>query len=133
MTIDAQALAGRALDALQANGASGDVFIERRTNLSLRVREGALEGITRAEIRGVAVRAMKNGRLGFVHTADATDSGVSTAAERAAALSNAASTRDDLLLAPAGGPVMEATRARISASSTRPWTIDPWRRRRPGS
>jgi len=89
---------------LADEGATGDVYIEHRQDLELRARDGALEGLSRAEVRGLAVRAMKGGRLGFVHTTELDEEGVAAAARRACALSSSASERDDLVLAEVKAP-----------------------------
>jgi PmbA protein len=93
-----------ALSALRAEGAEGDAFLENRRTLDLRVRDGKQDSITRSELRGLAVRAMMNGRLGFCHTGKATPSGAAEAARQACELARAASPRDDLVLAGPAGP-----------------------------
>jgi PmbA protein len=90
----------RVRHALRSEGAEGDVYIEHRKELELRVREGKLEGLTRSEVRGLAVRAIKDGRLGFVHSTELNEDGGAAAAARAIVLSRSGSNRDDLVLAP---------------------------------
>jgi PmbA protein len=93
-----------ALDVLRAAGAEGDAFLEQRKSLHLGVREGKLEDISRAEVIGLGLRAIKDGRLGFVYTTALDADGVSKAAQKAVSLSAAASPREDLLLADPAGP-----------------------------
>ena len=94
-----------ALDVLRSSGAQGDAFLEHRRSLHLNVREGRLEEISRAEVIGLGLRAIKDGRLGFVHTTALDPDGVTRAAQKAVSLSTAASPREDLLLADAAaGP-----------------------------
>ena len=93
-----------ALDVLRSSGATGDAFLEHRRSLRLSVREGRLEEISRAEVIGLGLRAIKDGRLGFVHTTALDPDGVSKAARKAISLSTAASPREDLLLADEAGP-----------------------------
>jgi len=88
-----------AMTELRAGGAEGDAFMEERRTLDLSIRDGQITDLARAEVRGLAVRAMKNGRLGFTHTTALTLEGAAAAAKRATALSDAASPREDLLLA----------------------------------
>jgi PmbA protein len=102
-----RALIDRVRGTLREEGAEGDVYIEHRKELELRVREGKLEGLTRSEVRGLAVRAFKDGRLGFVHSTELTDEGAATATRRACGLSRSGSTREDLVLAPGRAPGVE--------------------------
>lgn len=101
---DPQATLNAALSVLRAQGAQGDAFLESRRTLDLRVRDGKQDSITRSEVRGLAVRAMMNGQLGFCHTGKATPSGAAEAARQACDLARAASPRDDLVLAEPAGP-----------------------------
>ena len=101
---DPQATLDAALSVLRGRGAEGDAFLENRRTLDLRVRDGRQDSITRSEVRGLAVRAMMGGRLGFCHTGKATPSGASEAARQACDLARAASPRDDLVLAEPAGP-----------------------------
>lgn len=96
-------LCDRVLGVLRDEGAEGDAFIERRRTLRLHVREGKIDEVTRAEVRGLAIRAMREGKLGFVHTSKLDPDGVAEAAKKACELARSASARDDLTLAdPAG-------------------------------
>jgi PmbA protein len=101
---DPQATLEAALSVLRAQGAEGDAFLENRRTLDLRVRDGQQDSITRSEVRGLAVRAMMGGRLGFCHTAKATPTGAAEAAGQACDLARAASPRDNLVLAEPAGP-----------------------------
>jgi PmbA protein len=92
------------LEVLRAGGAEGDAWLEERRSLELRVREGRLEDVLRADVRGLAVRAMREGKLGFVHTSTVDADGARRAAERALELGRAAGTRDDLELPAPAGP-----------------------------
>jgi PmbA protein len=101
---DPRAILDAALSVLRAQGAQGDAYLENRRTLDLRVRDGKQDSITRSEIRGLAVRAMMGGRLGFCHTGKADLSGAVEAARQACDLARAASPRDDLVLAEPAGP-----------------------------
>ncbi len=93
-----------ALSVLRAQGAQGDAYLENRRALDFRVRDGKQDSITRSEVRGLAVRAMMDGRLGFCHTGKADLGGAAEAARQACELARAASPRDDLVLAEPSGP-----------------------------
>lgn len=101
---DPRASLDAALSALRAQGAEGDVYLETRRTLDFRVRDGRQESLNRSEIRGLAVRAMMGGRLGFCHTGKADPAGAAEAARQACDLARAASPRDDLALADPAGP-----------------------------
>jgi PmbA protein len=102
--MDEQSLLGRVLDVLRAGGAEGDVYLEDRSSLEISVRDGRLEQISRAGVRGLAIRAMHEGRLGFVHTSAADESNVGSAAEKALDLARSANQRDDLMIPDPTGP-----------------------------
>jgi PmbA protein len=104
MAVDANvpALLEAALGALRAAGAEGDAYLEERRTLRLRVREQKLDEIAQAESLGVGIRAIRDGRLGFVHTSAASPEAVARAAASAVDLARAATVRDDLLLAEPG-------------------------------
>lgn len=99
-----QSLLDLVLDVLRKSGAEGDAYLEERRSLNLSVRDGKKEQISQATVRGLAVRAMHEGRLGFVHTSAVNEDGVRDAAEKAIALAQAASERDDLMIAEPAGP-----------------------------
>ena len=101
---DARALLDTAVEVLRRRGAEGDVYLEHNRTLQLKVREGRLEDLARAEVRGLAIRAMHEGRLGFAHTTAVDPDGVARSAEKAVELSRGAGVRDDLVLGPATGP-----------------------------
>ena len=102
--MDERFLIDRALDVLRSGGADGDVFVERRRSLALRVREGRLDEISRAEACGLAIRAMREGRLGFAHTSALDVDGIARSAAKALELAGSASPREDLALADPTGP-----------------------------
>lgn len=102
--MDEKQLLEGVLDVLRSQNIEGDAYLEHRRNLTLQVRDGRLEELNRAEVRGLAVRAMREGRLGFVHTSDLEQSEAEHAALQACELAWAASPREDLVLADPSGP-----------------------------
>jgi PmbA protein len=102
--VDERVLLDSALSVLKGAGAEGDAYLEQRRTLSFQIREGQLQDISRADVRGLAVRAMRDGRLGFVYTSTLDAEGARQAAERALDLARSASPRDDLLLPEPSGP-----------------------------
>ena len=101
---DPKSVLDAVLKSLRDHGAEGDAFLERRRTLHLHVRDGRQDEVTRAETYGLAVRAMLNGRLGFVHTGQVDEGGAAVAAQKACDLAGAASPREDLILAGPSGP-----------------------------
>ena len=97
-------LLNQVLEVLRAGGAEGDAFFEERKSLNLSVREGRLEEIRRAGVRGMGVRAMHEGRLGFVHTSAVDPQSVRDAAVKAIELARSATPRDDLMIPDPMGP-----------------------------
>lgn len=102
--MDVRTLLDRSCDALRAGGAEGDAWIENRRHLHLLIREGRLEELQRAEVRGLAIRAMSGGKLGFVYTSECDEDGAARAAAKACELARSGSARDDLILADPRGP-----------------------------
>jgi PmbA protein len=108
MAVPHEALLDAALAALEKHGATGDAYLEHRRTLRLQVREAKLEALHRAEVVGIGIRALKDGRLGFVHASAASPEAVAGAARNAVELAAAATPREDLTL---------ATRAEAHAAS----------------
>jgi PmbA protein len=102
--VDEKKLCQAALDVLAGKGAEGDAYLERRRSLRLHVREGRTDEISRAEVRGLAIRAIKDGRLGFVYTSKLEPDMVAQAAAQACELARSASVREELALADPSGP-----------------------------
>jgi len=102
--VNERKLLDEALGVLRAAGAQGDAYLEHRRTLNLNVRESVLEDVARAELRGIAVRAMKDGRLGFVHSSAVHLDDARRAAEMAIGLAKAGTPRDDLVIAPPVAP-----------------------------
>jgi PmbA protein len=102
--VDERFLLESVLSILKAAGAEGDAYLEQRRSLNFQIREGQLQDISRADVRGLAVRAMKDGRLGFVYTSALDAGGIKLAAENALALARSASPREDLVLPDPSGP-----------------------------
>jgi predicted Zn-dependent protease len=99
MAVPHAALLDAALGALAKHGANGDAYLEHRRTLRLQVREAKLETLNQADVVGIGIRALKDGRLGFVHASAASPEAVAAAARNAVELAAAATPRDDLTLA----------------------------------
>jgi PmbA protein len=79
-------LADLCLAAVEAGvGGDGDVeaYAEQSRRLSVRVRRGEVEALTSAESRGVGVRVVVEGRLGYAYGADPGESEVAKLVARA--------------------------------------------------
>src|SRR5262245_24070433 len=86
-------LCARAVDAAQG-GEEIEAFAEGSRHVQVRVRGGEVESLTSAETRGLGVRAVVGGRVGYAYGADPTQDEV--AALVASARESAAfSERDD--------------------------------------
>ena len=69
-------IARRALDRGARLGADLEVYFEAGRAASIKVYGGEVESISVAEPRGLGVRAMRNGQVGYAFTADLSDSGL---------------------------------------------------------
>ena len=77
MGADLEALAGGALDAALAAGASdADVYAQEGEGIEVRVYEGEVEALTESAERGVGVRAWIDGRAGYAYGTDLGEEGV---------------------------------------------------------
>ncbi|HEY7401355.1 MAG TPA: TldD/PmbA family protein [Actinomycetota bacterium] len=64
-------------------GEALEAFAEESRRTEVRARKGAVEGLTFSESRGVGVRVIADGRVGFAWAADPSPDEVATAVERA--------------------------------------------------
>jgi PmbA protein len=87
-------------ETLRSQKAEGDLYIEHSRTLRFEMRGGNTEELSRADARGLAVRAFRGGRLGFVHTNKFEVDEATQAARKACELARFGSQRDDLVLAP---------------------------------
>lgn len=67
-----------------------EVFVQISREASCRVRDGEIEDLTGATAKGVGVRVIKQGRLGFSYTSDFSELGLSGFVDRALELAAAA-------------------------------------------
>jgi PmbA protein len=98
-------IAKRTLDRGRRLGADLEVYFEAGSTTSVKVYAGEVESLAVAEPRGLGVRAVRNGQVGYAFTADLSDSGLD--AVLAGAVANVAATDPDpfsALPGPASGP-----------------------------
>jgi PmbA protein len=83
-------IAAFAVEAARKLGADqADAYLEVNRESQVRVRDGEVEDLTQATARGIGLRLIKDGRLGFAYTSDLGHSDLRTLAERALALAQA--------------------------------------------
>ena len=98
-------IARRALDRGSRLGVEIEVYVEAGRTASIKVFGGEVESVSVAEPRGLGVRAMRNGQVGYAFTADLSDNGLD--AVLAGAVANVQATDPDEfagLPLPAGTP-----------------------------
>ena len=84
MSKDLESLAGTALDAALAAGASdAEAYAQDGEGIEVRVYEGEVEALTESAQRGVGVRAWIDGRTGYAYGTDLTDEGLRSIASDA--------------------------------------------------
>lgn len=82
-----QALATRVVEMAQKGGATeAEAFVERSRHASVQVREGEIEELSEASSKGVGLRVIVDGRLGFASTTDFEPAALTALVERAVAL-----------------------------------------------
>jgi len=82
----AQAVVERAR---KAGAKEAEAFVERSRSASVTVRAGEIEELTEAASKGVGLRVIEGGRLGFASTTDFTDEGLQSLVSRAVSLARA--------------------------------------------
>jgi PmbA protein len=84
VSADLEALAGRAVEAALAAGASdAEAWVEETQVRQVRVYDGAVESLSDAGGSGAGVRALADGRSGYAFGTDLSDEGVSSLASAA--------------------------------------------------
>jgi PmbA protein len=82
MTRDLNDLAALAVAAAR-DGEAVEAYAEESRHTEVEARKGEVEGLTSAESRGVGVRLIVGGRLGFAYAADPSDDEIVATVERA--------------------------------------------------
>ncbi|HYZ13214.1 MAG TPA: TldD/PmbA family protein [Actinomycetota bacterium] len=82
MTRDLNELAAVAVAAAR-DGEAVEAYAEESRHTDVEARKGEVEGLTSAESRGLGVRVIAGGRLGFAYVADPSDDEIVAAVERA--------------------------------------------------
>ena len=82
MTRDLNDLAAVAVAAAR-DGEAVEAYAEESRHTDIEARKGEVEGLTSAESRGVGVRVIAGGRLGFAYAADPSDDEIVATVERA--------------------------------------------------
>ena len=82
MTRDLNDLAAVAVAAAR-DGEAVEAYAEESRHTDVEARKGEVEGLTSAESRGVGVRVVAGGRLGFAYAADPSDDEIVATVERA--------------------------------------------------
>jgi PmbA protein len=82
MTRDLNDLAALAVAAAR-DGEAVEAYAEESRHTDVEARKGEVEGLTSAESRGVGVRVIAGGRLGFAYAADPSDDEIVATVERA--------------------------------------------------
>jgi PmbA protein len=82
-----KALAERAVDRARRRGArQADAWAERSRESSVRVRDGEVEDLQQATAKGLGLRVIASGRLGFAYTSDLTPESLDALVDRALTL-----------------------------------------------
>ena len=76
--------------AKKAGAAEAEAYAERTRDSSVRVRDGEVEELQQASSKGVGLRVIHGGRLGFAYGTDFSKAGLKLLAERANALAKGA-------------------------------------------
>lgn len=76
--------------AKKAGAAEAEAYAERTRDSSVRVRDGEVEELQQAASKGVGLRVISGGKLGFAYGTDFSKAGLKSLAERATALAKGA-------------------------------------------
>jgi PmbA protein len=77
-------------NARKAGAAEAEAYAERTRDSSVRVRDGEVEELQQASSKGVGLRVISGGRLGFAYGTDFSKAGLQQLAQRATALAKGA-------------------------------------------
>jgi PmbA protein len=80
-------------NAKKLGAAMAESYMVRSKELSIEVRGGAVETMKLAEDRGIGLRLINNGKIGFAFTTDLTETGIEDLAKQA--LANSGNTEED--------------------------------------
>ena len=101
MTRDLNDLAAVALAAAR-DGEAVEAYAEETRHTEVEARKGEVEGLTSAESRGLGVRLIAGGRLGFAYAADPSDDEIVATVERARENATLGTEDENNVLAEAG-------------------------------
>ncbi len=89
-----------ALEAIRALGLSdGEAYLRESQSTTIEARDGAVESVIQRGERGVGIRVLDEGRMGFAYTSDLTSEGIGECAELARASARATTPDPDLAIA----------------------------------
>src|SRR6185437_12258074 len=104
-----------------------EVYLETSREASVRVREGEVQDVTEATSKGLGLRVIKGGRLGFACTSDFNPDGIDDFAKRALALAQVAAPDKNNAL-PGAKDLANRVKADLQLFDPRVAEIDPaWR------
>ena len=121
MSVDLEALAGRAVESALAAGADqADAWAEESVERQVRVYDGEVESLSDAGGRGIGIRAFSDGRSGYAYGTDLSDAGVAALAGSALVSARVADQDDDAGLPDESGtaPVNGLASAELARWST---------------
>ena len=104
--MDYTQLAHDVVQRVQANGAGAEAFIGEGYETSIQVARGEVQRFSSAGIKGLGVRVLRNGQMGYAYTSDFAPESVARTIENALELSSVA-TPDEHRILPAVQPVPE--------------------------
>ncbi len=84
--------------AKQAGASDAEAFAERTRESSVKVRDGEVEELQQATSKGIGLRVIKSGRLGFAYGTDFSKAGLQLLADRALALAKGTAPDDSNVL-----------------------------------
>lgn len=91
-----------------AGAAEAEAYVNDYRTSTIEVREGEVESLISAEARGVGVRVLRHGAVGYAYTTDLSESGIRDVAERAVRLAREATPDPQQTLAgPAPSPLQD--------------------------
>lgn len=76
MTIDYLALAQAVVQRAAADGIEAEAYITHDTETQIKVSRGAVEQLAQSATRGIGVRVIDHGRMGYAYTSDFSDDGI---------------------------------------------------------
>jgi PmbA protein len=111
--VDFLKLAEKVVESASRGGAQAEAVVMHSQETMIRVHAGEVQELSRADSRGLGLRVINDGRMGFAYTSDFSESALETTLRAAVALANSADRDEFRTLPPRQDSVVSAEELKI--------------------